>query len=270
MEYLELNNGIKMPILGLGTYGLQGKSGQIAISEAIKIGYRLIDTAQMYDNEREVGNAMAESIANFGIKRSEFFITTKLSSNMSYDETFRRFDESMQKLRLEYLDLLLIHDTYKNAEQMYKAMEKLYKEGKIKALGISNFKTNDCVGFVKKCETKPVINQCQTHIFHQQKALREVMKATDTRLQSWSPFVAGRKDFFHNQTLLQIAQKHGKSVAQVALRFLVQQDIIAIPKSPNATRLRENFSIFDFALDRSDMMIMSALDRGKSQFGWDS
>ena len=270
MEYLELNNGIKMPILGLGTYGLQGKSGQIAINEAIKIGYRLIDTAQMYDNEREVGNAMAESIANFGIKRSEFFITTKLSSNMSYDETFRRFDESMQKLRLEYLDLLLIHDTYKNAEQMYKAMEKLYKEGKIKALGISNFKTNDCAEFVKKCEIKPAINQCQTHIFHQQKALREVMKATDTRLQSWSPFVAGRKDFFHNQTLLQIAQKHGKSVAQVALRFLVQQDIIAIPKSANATRLRENFSIFDFALDSGDIAIMSALDTGKSQFGWDS
>lgn len=158
MQYITLNNGIKMPILGLGTYGLQGKSGQEAISEAIKTGYRLIDTAQMYANESEVGDAVAESIENFGIKRSEFFITTKLSSNMSYDETFRRFDESMKKLRLEYLDLLLIHDTYENARQMYKAMEKLYKDGKIKVLGISNFNANEFSEFIKSAEIAPAIN----------------------------------------------------------------------------------------------------------------
>lgn len=270
MQYITLNNGIKMPILGLGTYGLQGKSGQEAIIKAIKTGYRLIDTAQMYANESEVGDAVAESIENFGIKRSEFFITTKLSSNMSYDETFRRFDESMKKLRLEYLDLLLIHDTYENARQMYKAMEKLYKDGKIKALGISNFNANEFSEFIKSAEIAPAINQCQTHIFHQQKHLRNVMSATNTRLQSWSPFVAGRKDFFNNKTLLEIAQKHDKSVAQVALRFLVQQDIIAIPKSSNAKRLRENFSIFDFMLDSGDMAKISALDTAKSQFIWDS
>ena len=268
MEFVTLNNGVKMPILGLGTYGLNGKSGQEAISQAIQVGYRLIDTAQMYGNEREVGNAVANALA--GTKREEFFITTKLSSNMSYDETLRAFESSMKKLRLDRLDLLLIHDTYRNAKQMYKAMEKLYKEGAIRALGISNFKQKDFVDFIKDCEIVPAINQCQTHIFHQQKPLREVMKKHGTLLQSWSPFVAGKNDFFHNATLQKIAQKHNKSVAQVALRFLIEQGIVVIPKTSKRERMQENIAVFDFALDEGDRAILRAMDTNTSQFGWDS
>ena len=266
MEFVTLNNGIKMPILGLGTYDLRGKDGQNAILQAIKIGYRLIDTAQMYGNETEVGAAVASS----GVKRDEFFITTKLSSDMSYDETFRRFDESMKKLRLEFVDLLLIHDNYSGSKQMYKAMEKLYKDGRIRALGISNFKAIEFTDFVKSCEIVPAVNQCQTHIFYQQKPLRAAMQKYGTILESWSPFVAGRNNFFKNETLMKIAQKHGKSVAQVALRFLIEQGIVVIPKTSKEQRMRENIAVFDFALDESDIKTLNAMDTNKSSFAWDS
>lgn len=266
MEFITLNNGIKMPILGLGTYDLRGKSGQNAISQAIKIGYRLIDTAQMYGNEAEVGAAVASS----AVKRDEFFITTKLSSDMSYDETFKKFDESMKKLRLDYVDLLLIHAHYSNSMQMYKAMEKLYKEGRIKALGISNFKAKVFEDFVKSCEIMPAVNQCQTHIFYQQKPLRATMQKYKTILESWSPFMAGRNDFFKNETLTKIAAKYNKSVAQVALRFLIEQGIVVIPKTSKEERMRENIAVFDFALDESDRKTLNAMDTNKSSFAWDS
>ena len=264
MPFVMLNNGVKMPILGLGTYGLRGNEGQKAMETAIKIGYRLIDTAQMYGNEAEVGGA----VANSGVARDEFFITTKLSSDMSYDKTLKSFDESMKKLRLQRLDLLLIHSPYSNAKQMYKAMERLYKDGRISALGISNFNAKAYSDFVGSCEVVPAVNQCQTHIFYQQKPLRAAMQARGTILESWSPFVAGKNNFFKNETLLKIAAKHGKSVAQVALRFLIEQGIVVIPKSSNEGRLRENFSIFDFALDASDTKTLSAMDTNKSSFGW--
>lgn len=266
MQFITLNNNIKMPILGLGTYDLRGKSGENAISQAIQIGYRLIDTAQMYGNESEVGNA----VANSGVKRDEFFITTKLSSDMSYDETLRRFDESAKKLRVKFVDLLLIHANYSRSKQMYKAMEQLYKDGRIRALGISNFKAADFEDFVKSCEVVPAVNQCQTHIFYQQKPLRKAMQKYGTILESWSPFVAGRNNFFKNETLMKIAQKHGKSVAQVALRFLIEQGIVVIPKTSKAQRMRENIAVFDFALDENDKKTLSAMDTNKSSFGWDS
>ena len=269
MHFITLNNGVKMPILGFGTSRLSGKSGGKAIADAISVGYRLIDTAQMYGNESEVGIAVENAIKS-GIKRDEFFITTKLSSNMSYDEVMKQFDESMKKLRLNYVDLLLIHNTYSNAKQMYKAMEKLYKDGKIRTLGISNFKQKDFADFIKDCEIIPAVNQCQTHIFQQQKALRKAMKDAGTILESWSPFVAGKDDFFNNPTLLNIAKKYNKSVAQVALRFLVQQDIVVIPKTSKVQRMRENLNIFDFTLDDADMKTLIAMDTGKSSFSWDS
>lgn len=266
MQFITLNNNIKMPILGLGTYDLRGKSGESAISQAIQIGYRLIDTAQMYGNESEVGNA----VANSGVKRDEFFITTKLSSDMSYDDVMRRFDESAKKLRVEFVDLLLIHANYSRSKQMYKAMEQLYKDGRIRALGISNFKAADFEDFVKSCEVVPAVNQCQTHIFYQQKPLRKAMQKYGTILESWSPFVAGRNNFFKNETLMKIAQKHGKSVAQIALRFLIEQGIVVIPKTSKAQRMRENIAVFDFALDENDKKTLSAMDTNKSSFGWDA
>ena len=266
MLYATLNNGVKMPILGLGTYGLRGNDGQKAISQAIQIGYRLIDTAQMYGNEAQVGAAVASS----GVARSEFFITTKLSSDMNYDETFVRFDESMKKLRLDFVDLLLIHANYASSKQMYKAMERLYKDGRIRALGISNFNAAAYNDFISSCEIMPAVNQCQTHIFYQQKPLRKAMSKHKTILESWSPFMAGRNDFFKNETLMKIAAKHGKSVAQVALRFLIEQGIVVIPKTSKEHRMRENIAVFDFALDESDKKTLVAMDTNKSAFGWDS
>lgn len=266
MLYATLNNGVKMPILGLGTYGLRGNDGQKAISQAIQIGYRLIDTAQMYGNEAQVGAAVASS----GVARSEFFITTKLSSDMSYDETFVRFDESMKKLRLDFVDLLLIHANYASSKQMYKAMERLYKDGRIRALGISNFNAAAYNDFIGSCEIMPAVNQCQTHIFYQQKPLRKAMSKHKTILESWSPFMAGRNDFFKNETLMKIAAKHDKSVAQVALRFLIEQGIVVIPKTSKEHRMRENIAVFDFALDESDKKTLVAMDTNKSAFGWDS
>ena len=268
MEFVTLNNGVKMPILGLGTYNLRGARGQSAIESAIQIGYRSFDTAQMYGNEIEVGNAVANAI-NKGILREEFFITTKLSSNMTYDEVMRRFSDSMQKLQLDYLDLLLLHSNYKNAKEMYKAMIALHKDGKIKALGISNFNAEAYGNFIKDCEIIPAINQCQTHIFYQQKILREAMKDKGTILESWSPFVSGQSNFFKNPTLMTVAKKYNRSVAQVALRFLIQQGIIVIPKTENPQRMIENISIFDFSLNSEDMDTLDAMDTGKSSFSWD-
>lgn len=269
MNFVTLNNGVKMPILGFGTYNLRGARGQSAILSAINVGYRLIDTAQMYGNEIEVGNAVATAI-NYGVLREDFFITTKLSSNMTYDEVMKRFDDSMRKLQLEYLDLLLIHSNYRNAKEMYRAMEALHKDGKIKSLGLSNFNAEAFGDFIQNCEIIPAVNQCQTHIFYQQKALREAMKESGVILESWSPFVSGQSNFFRNPTLMSVAKNYNKSVAQIALRFLIQQGIVAIPKSENELRMVENISIFDFALSSEDMDRLSKMDTGKSSFSWDT
>lgn len=266
MQFVTLNNGAKMPILGLGTSRLTGIDGQIAILQAIKVGYRLIDTAQMYGNEEQVGNAVAES----GVNRDEFFITTKLSSDMSYDETMKSFEVSLKKLKMDFVDLLLIHSNYSNSKEMYRAMEQLYKDGRIKSLGLSNFNAKAFADFVKTCEVIPAVNQCQTHIFYQQKPLRKAMEKYKTKLESWSPFVAGKNDFFNNPTLIKIAKKYNKSVAQVALRFLIQQDIIVIPKSSKLERLQENFTVFDFKLSPSDIKTLISMDKNESQFSWDS
>lgn len=262
---LTLNNGVAMPLAGLGTYGLKGKDGQKAMEAAIATGYRLIDTAQMYRNEDTVGAAIKAS----GVSLREFFITTKLSSDMNFEETLKSFDSSMARLGLEVLDLLLIHSDYPQSAQMYRAMEKLYDEKRIRALGISNFKAEKYTEFLKTCQVVPAVNQCQTHLFQQQKPLREVMAPYKTVLESWSPFMAGRQRFFSNGVLNEVAEKHAKTPAQVALRFLVEQNIVVIPKTEKPERMKENLAIFDFNLDDDDRARLSALDTGKSAFGWD-
>ena len=260
-----LNNGVAMPLAGLGTYGLKGKDGQKALEAAIATGYRLFDTAQMYKNEDTVGAAIKAS----GVSPREFFITTKLSSDMNFEETLKSFDASMKLLGLDVLDLLLIHSDYPQSADMYRAMEKLYDEKRIRALGISNFKAEKYTEFLRHCQVVPAVNQCQTHLFHQQKALREAMAPYKTVLESWSPFMAGRQSFFSNGVLGEVANKHGKTPAQVALRFLVEQNIVVIPKTEKPARMKENLAIFDFALDDDDRARLSALDTGKSAFGWD-
>ncbi len=262
---ISLNNGVAMPLAGLGTYNLKGKDGQAAIEAAIAAGYRLIDTAQMYGNEDVVGAAVKAS----GVAASEFFITTKLSSDMGFDETLKSFDESMARLGLETLDLLLIHSAYPQSAAMYAAMEKLYAEKRIRALGISNFNAEKFAAFVKNVKVVPAVNQCQTHLFHQQKPLRAAMAPFNTVLESWSPLMAGRSGFLENAVLGEVAKKHNKTPAQVALRFLALQNIVVIPKTQNPARMKENLAIFDFDLDADDLTVLEALDTGKSAFGWD-
>lgn len=263
-----LNNGIKIPLVGFGTSRMGGGECQKAVENALEAGYRLIDTAQMYGNELEVGNAIKTALKGGKIKRNELFITTKLSSDMSYDETLKSTLASLKKLQIDYVDLLLLHKNYPQSLAMYRAMETLHKEGKIKSLGISNFDVQHYENFIKKCEIIPVLNQMETHIFYQQKPLREAMKSYGTKLEAWSPFANGKNDFFANPTLAEIGKKHSKTPAQIALRFLVEQDIIVIPKTSKIERMKENIDIFDFALDNADREALNALDTNEPLFKW--
>lgn len=265
MQYVTLNNGLKMPLLGFGTYDIKSIDTFLA---AVDCGYRLFDSAQMYGNQKEVGAAIREAIRSRGIKREEFFITTKLSSDMDFESAKKSIESSLKALDIGYIDLLLIHAPYTQAKEMYKAMELAYKEGTIKALGISSFTPKVYLEFIKTCEIMPAINQCETHIYYQQRALLEAMKPYGTILESWSPFIAGKSGFFSNPTLTQIASAHNKSVAQIALRFLVQQGIIAIPKASKLKHMQENINVFDFSLSAADMESIRALDKNKTQFSW--
>lgn len=265
MQYVTLNNGLKMPLLGFGTYDIKSIDTFLA---AVDCGYRLFDSAQMYGNQKEVGAAIREAIRSRGIKREEFFITTKLSSDMDFESAKKSIESSLKALDIGYIDLLLIHAPYTQAKEMYKAMELAYKEGTIKALGISSFTPKVYLEFIKTCEIMPAINQCETHIYYQQRALLEAMKPYGTILESWSPFIAGKSGFFDNPTLRQIASAHNKSVAQIALRFLVQQGIIAIPKASKLKHMQENINVFDFSLSAADMESIRALDKNKTQFSW--
>lgn len=265
MQYVTLNNGLKMPLLGFGTYDIKSIDTFLA---AVDCGYRLFDSAQMYGNEKEVGAAIREAIRSRGIKREEFFITTKLSSDMDFESAKKSIESSLKALDIGYIDLLLIHAPYTQAKEMYKAMELAYKEGIIKALGISSFTPKVYLEFIKTCEIMPAINQCETHIYYQQRALLEAMKPYGTILESWSPFIAGKSGFFSNPTLTQIASAYNKSVAQIALRFLVQQGIIAIPKASKLKHMQENINVFDFSLSAADMESIRALDKNKTQFSW--
>lgn len=265
MQYVTLNNGLKMPLLGFGTYDIKNIDTFLA---AVDCGYRLFDSAQMYGNQKEVGAAIREAIRSRGIKREEFFITTKLSSDMDFESAKKSIESSLKALDIGYIDLLLIHAPYTQAKEMYKAMELAYKEGTIKALGISSFTPKVYLEFIKTCEIMPAINQCETHIYYQQRALLEAMKPYGTILESWSPFIAGKSGFFDNPTLTQIASAYNKSVAQIALRFLVQQGIIAIPKASKLKHMQENINVFDFSLSAADMESIRALDKNKTQFSW--
>lgn len=262
MQTITLNNGVKMPILGLGMYNLDNPKN--ALRDAISSGYRLFDSAQMYRNEKELGDAIKSS----DIKRDEFFITTKLSRNTNYEATKASIDQSLKALGLDYIDLLLIHEPYRDAKEMYKAMEEFYKQGILKAIGISNFNANSYSSFVKTCEVIPAVNQVEMHLFFQQRELQKVMKKYDTKLQAWSPFGAGKNGIFENQTLKAIAKNYNKTPAQIILRFLVEQDVIVIPKTSRINRMRENIDIFDFHLSQKDKETLQSFDTNKSLFGW--
>ncbi|MEY8590334.1 aldo/keto reductase [Butyricimonas hominis] len=263
MEYVKLNNGVEMPILGYGVYQVTPEECERCVSDAIAAGYRSIDTAQAYYNEEGVGNA----IRACGVPREELFITTKVwISNSGYERAKASIDESLRKLRTDYVDLLLIHQPFGDYYGTYRAMEEAYKAGKTRAIGVSNFYPDRFVDLAEFFEVKPVVNQVETHVFNQQVKLLEIMKEYGTRVMSWGPFAEGRNDFFTNETLGTIGAKYGKSVAQVALRFLIQRGIIVIPKSTHRERMEENFNVFDFELTGEDMTAIGLLDKGESLF----
>ena len=263
MEYVKLNNGTEMPILGYGVYQVTPEECERCVSDAISVGYRLIDTAQAYGNEEGVGNAIRKS----SIPRKDLFITTKVwISNAGYEKAKASIEESLQKLQTDYIDLLLIHQPFNDYYGTYRAMEEANKTGKVRAIGVSNFYPDRFVDLAEFCEIKPAVNQMETHVFNQQRKLREVMQEYGTELMAWGPFAEGRNDFFTNGTLAAIGVKYGKSVAQVALRFLIQRGIIVIPESTHKERMIENFNVFDFSLTEREMTVIAALDNEKSLF----
>ena len=264
MKYVTLNNGVKMPILGFGVFQIDDmKECEEAVYNALKAGYRLIDTAASYRNEEAVGRAIKRS----GIPREEIFVTTKLwVSDANYEKAKLAFETSLKKLDLEYIDLYLIHQPFNDVYGAWRAMTELYKEEKIKAIGVSNFYSDRLVDFIMNNEVVPAVNQVETHPFNQQVKANEIMKEYGVQIESWGPFAEGKNGIFANEILSEIGKKYNKSVAQVILRWLIQRNIIAIPKSTRKDRIEENFNVFDFELNSEDMGKISELDKKESLF----
>lgn len=263
MNYVTLNNGVKMPKLGYGVYQTPPEETERCVLDAIRMGYRSIDTAQAYGNEEGVGNAMVKC----GLPREDLFITTKIwISNYGYEKAKASIEESLKKLQTGYIDLLLLHQPFGDYYGAYRAMEEAYKEGKVRAIGVSNFYPDRYLDIFHFSEIKPAVNQVETHVFQQQKVAKKYMEKHGTQIMSWGPFAEGKNDYFQNPVLKEIGAQYGKSVAQVALRFLLQSDVVVIPKSTHENRMKENFDVFDFALTEEDMKKIQALDTGKSLF----
>ena len=264
MQNVLLNNGVEMPILGFGVFQIPNESEcEQAVIDAIKTGYRLIDTAASYQNETAVGNAIKKS----EVPRNELFITTKLwASDMGYENTKLAFQKSIDKLQLDYLDLYLIHQPYGDVFGSWKAMQELYHEGKIKAIGVANFHPDRVMDLIINSGFTPAINQIETHPFHQQIETHQFLTDNNVQIQSWGPFAEGKNDIFNNETLKTIAVKYNKSVAQIILRWLTQRGIIAIPKSVRKERMKENFDIFTFELSETEMQTITTLDNKTSLF----
>ncbi|MFB7815040.1 aldo/keto reductase [Paenibacillus chitinolyticus] len=264
MQTVTLNNGVKMPIIGFGVYQVpDAEECENAVYEALMAGYRLIDTAAGYLNEEAVGRAIKRS----GVPREELFITTKLwVQDAGYESAKLAFAKSLKKLQLDYLDLYLIHQPFGDYYGAWRAMEDLYREGKIRAIGVSNFLPDRLMDLIVHNEIVPAVNQIETHPFYQQIESAAFMKEQGVQHQSWAPFAEGLNNMFGNEVLASIAEKHNKSVAQVVLRWLVQREVVVIPKSVRKERIIENFDIFDFELSADDMEQISTLDTRESLF----
>jgi 2,5-diketo-D-gluconate reductase A len=264
MQKVILNNGVEMPILGFGVFQMNDpKECEQAVYDALMAGYRLIDTAASYLNEEAVGRAIKRS----EVPREELFITTKLwVQDAGYESTKKAFAKSLERLQLDYLDLYLIHQPFGDVHGSWRAMEELYREGKIKAIGVSNFHPDRLIDLIIHNEVTPAVNQVETHPFNQQIESAQFMKENNVQIQSWGPFAEGKNDIFQNDVLVSIAEKQNKSVAQVILRWLTQRGVIAIPKSVRKERIIENFNIFGFELSQEDMEKVSSLDTKDSLF----
>ena len=264
MQKIKLSNGLEMPMLGFGVFQIApGQDTENAVKTALEVGYRMIDTAQAYGNEESVGNAIKSS----GIPREEIFLVTKVwISNCGEERAYESILESLKKLQTDYIDLLLIHQPFGDYYGTYRAMERAYKEGKVKAIGVSNFYPDRFADLCHFVEIKPMINQVETHVFNQQKKAKELMKKQGCQIMSWGPFAEGKNNLFTNEILVSTGEKYGKSSAQVALRFLLQEGVVIIPKSVKKERMEQNFSIFDFELSQDDMNKIRTLDMGESLF----
>ncbi|WP_315204731.1 aldo/keto reductase [Alloprevotella tannerae] len=263
MTYVTLNNGVKMPQVGYGVYQVEPTEAERCVLDAISVGYRMIDTAQIYHNEEGVGNA----IVKCGVPREELFIVTKVwISNAGEEKAYASILESLKKLQTVYVDLLLIHQPFGDYYGTYRAMERAYREGKTRAIGVSNFYPDRFIDIQAHVEVKPAVNQVETHVFNQQITAQEYMEKYGCRIMSWGPFAEGKNDFFNNETLAEIGRKYGKSVAQVALRYLLQRGVALIPKSTHKERMKQNMDIFNFSLTEEDMAIIRQLDTKQSLF----
>ncbi|MDR2083819.1 MAG: aldo/keto reductase [Bacteroidales bacterium] len=257
MKTVKLNNGVEMPILGFGVYQVEPNETEKVVTDALQIGYRSIDTAAVYMNEEGVGHAIKRS----GIPREELFITTKLWIQDAGDKNARKaFEKSMQKLQLDYLDLYLIHQPFGDIYGSWRVMEELYKEGRIRAIGVSNFYPDRILDFILHNEIVPTVNQIETHPFNQQIATQKFLEKNKVQIESWGPLAEGKFDIFNNKILKSIGEKHGKTIAQVIIRWMVQRDVVVIPKSVRKERMVENFDIFDFELSANDMETIKTLD----------
>lgn len=263
MDYLKLNNGVLMPRMGYGVYQVTPEECERCVADALSVGYRMIDTAQAYHNEEGVGSAIKKS----GVAREDIFLVSKIwISNYGYEKAKASIDESLRKLGTDYIDLMLLHQPFCDRYGAYRALQDAYKEGKLRAIGVSNFYPDHFIDLASNMDVVPAVNQVETHVFDQQVEAQGIMDEFGTRAMSWAPLAEGRNGFFTNETLAAIGAKYGKSVAQVALRWLLQRGVIIIPKSTHIERMRQNIDIFDFRLADDDMEAIAALDTGKSLF----
>lgn len=263
MQTIKLNNGVEMPQMGYGVYQVSPQECERCVTDALSVGYRMIDTAQAYQNEEGVGNAVAKC----GISREDIFIVSKIwISNFGYERAKKSIDESLRRLRTNYIDLMLLHQPFGDRYGAYRALEEAYKEGKVRAIGVSNFYPDHFIDLCANVDVVPAVNQIETHVFQQQIESRKYMDELGIAHMSWGPLAEGRNGFFTNETLINIGKKYGKTGPQVALRYLLDRGVIIIPKSSRKERMAENFNIFDFKLSQDDMDAILKLDTGKSVF----
>ena len=263
MNYITLNNGVEMPAVGYGVYQVSPDECVRCVEDALHAGYRLIDTAQSYNNEYEVGQGLRQS----GVVRGDIFLTTKIwIANAGYEKAKASIDDSLRRLQTDYIDLMLIHQPFGDYYGTYRAMEEAYKAGKLRAIGVSNFFADRLIDLCHNVEVMPAVNQVETHVFHQQAELHAIMDKYGVVHESWGPFAEGRKDFFTHPVLQRIGTAHHKTAAQAALRFLLQKDIVVIPKSVHKDRMVQNLDIFDFSLSDSEMKELEGLDEKESLF----
>ncbi len=263
MEYVKLNNGVMMPQIGYGVYQIAPDVCERHVAEALSVGYRMIDTAQAYHNEEGVGRAMADS----SISRDEIFLVSKVwISNYGYEKAKASIEESLRRLRTDYIDLMLLHQPFCDRYGAYRALQDAYRQGKVRAIGVSNFYPDHFIDLAENMDIVPAVNQVETHVFCQQQEAQAIMLGYGTQIMSWGPFAEGRNNLFGNTTLKEIAERHNKTVAQVALRWLLQRGVVIIPKTTHVERMKENYDIFDFVLSDDDMALIATLDTGKSLF----